>query len=79
MENTFTQKKNEMKEATLDSEERNNQRDLSMANKLIKEENEKLKQEISNRKKRKDELIKKYSLDLKEYLSLINKLKLMQS
>ena len=49
-----------------------------MANKLIKEENEKLKQEISNRKKRKDELIKKYSLDLKEYLSLINKLKLMQ-
>ena len=78
LENTFTQKKNEMKEATLDSEERNNQRDLSMANKLIKEENEKLKQEISNRKKRKDELIKKYSLDLKEYLSLINKLKLMQ-
>ena len=75
LENTFTQKKNEMKEATLDSEERNNQRDLSMANKLIKEENEKLKQEISNRKKRKDELIKKYSLDLKEYLSLINKLK----
>ena len=46
LENTFTQKKNEMKEATLDSEERNNQRDLSMANKLIKEENEKLKQEI---------------------------------
>lgn len=78
LENTFTQKKNEMKEATLDSEERNNQRDLSMANKLIKEENEKLKQEISNRKKKKDELIKKYSLDLKEYLSLINKLKLMQ-
>ena len=78
LENTFTQKKNEMKEATLDSEEKNNQRDLSMANKLIKEENEKLKQEISNRKKRKDELIKKYSLDLKEYLSLINKLKLMQ-
>ena len=78
LDDIFNEKKKEMKEITLDSEERNNQRDLSMANKLIKEENEKLKQEISNKKKRKDELIKKYSLDIKEYLSLINKLKLMQ-
>lgn len=77
LEIDYNLKKKEMKETTIDSEERNNQKDLSITNKLIKEENDNLREEICNKKKNKDELLKKYSLDLKEYLNLLNKLKLI--